>query len=98
MPDDHRPVFTNVGPFASNQAIPRLIFFAHESRFTARFPQLRIRRKVLDSNIAYPLSGGFSGPCFLPRFAWPLAWAMEVCSKPLTPWMAFRLIVTLERA
>ena len=97
LPKDDVPVFTGVGPFASNQAIPRLVFFEHRERFSRRFGKLRIVRRRLDSNIAYPLSGGFSGPCLVPKFAWPLAWALEACTLPLTRWMAFRLIVTLER-
>jgi SAM-dependent methyltransferase len=97
LPEDDRPVFEGSGPFASNQAIPTLIFFHHEQRFRERFPQLRIHRRQLDSTVAYPLSGGFSGPCLAPRFAWPVIWTAEALSAPLRRLMAFRLLVTLER-
>jgi SAM-dependent methyltransferase len=97
LPEEDKPVFEGSGPFASNQAIPTLIFFRHENRFQERFPQLRIRRRQLDSTIAYPLSGGFSGPCLAPRFAWPIVWTAEALCTPLRRLMAFRLFVTLER-
>jgi SAM-dependent methyltransferase len=97
LPDDDTPVFEGSGPFASNQAIPTLIFFRHARRFQKRFPQLRIRRRQLDSTVAYPLSGGFSGPCLAPRFTWPILWTAEALSAPLRRLLAFRLLVTLER-
>jgi SAM-dependent methyltransferase len=98
LPVDDTHVFAGEGPFASNQAIPTLMFDRNEDRFSRRFPKLRLVRKALDSTLVYPLSGGFSGPCLVPRFAWPLAWGMEACLRPLRRWMAFRIIVTLERA
>ena len=97
LPPDGARVFENLGPFSSNQAIPTLLFFRHGTRFGRAFSELRLRARRLDSVIAYPLSGGFSGPCLVPRFAYSLVWAMERLLSPLLRWMAFRLLVTLER-
>lgn len=97
LPDDDRAVFEAGGPFASNQAIPTLMFGRHRARFERRFPRLAIRNRRLDSVLVYPLSGGFSGPCLLPRFAAGAAWRLERCLLPLRRWLAFRLLVTLEK-
>lgn len=97
LPRDDVLIFRGEGPFASNQAIPTLMFDRHFDQFARKFPNLRLVRKTLDSTIVYPLSGGFSGPCVVPKFAWPLAWGLEACLRPVRRWMAFRIIVTLER-
>jgi SAM-dependent methyltransferase len=97
LPQDDRPVFEGNGPFASNQAIPTLMFFRNLSRFEGRFPQLRLVTRYRDSVFAYPLSGGFSGRCLVPAFARRWVWAGEWMLTPLRRWMAFRMLVTLER-
>lgn len=97
LPDDDGPVFAATGAFASNQATPTLMFFNKRARFEQRFPELIVRTRRLDSVFVYPLSGGFSGPCLIPRFAWPLAWMAERALLPLRRWLAFRLFVVLER-
>lgn len=97
LPPDDRPVFEATGPFASNQAIPTLLFFRYRARFAARFPELGLRTCRRDSVLAYPLSGGFSGPCLVPRWTERPLWALERLASPLRPLMAFRLLVTLER-
>jgi len=85
------------GAFASNQAIPTLLFRRHAARFSAQFPELRIRTNRLESCFAYPLSGGFSGPNIVPRLLFPLVFAIEGALSPLGPLLAFRILVTLER-
>jgi len=97
LPLNDEPVFECTGPFASNQAIPTTLFFRDLHRFQARFPELRLRTRRRESVLAYPLSGGFSGPCLVPRFAYRGLWAADRMLSPLRRWMAFRLIVTLER-
>lgn len=98
LPADGRPVISATGPFAANQAIPTLLFFRHRARFTERFPGLRLRTCRRTSLIAYPLSGGFSAPCLVPRWMHGPLFALERLAAPLAPLMAFRLLVTLERA
>jgi len=97
LPDDDRPVFATGGPFAANQAIPTLLFFRHRARLAARFPALALRTTRRMSTIAYPLSGGFSQPTWVPAWAAGAVWALERLTSPLAPLMAFRLLVTLER-
>jgi SAM-dependent methyltransferase len=97
LPADGRPVVTGTGPFAANQAIPTLLFYRHHRRFAARFPELQLRTRRRTSLIAYPLSGGFSAPCFVPRWLHGSLFALERIAAPLAPLMAFRLLVTLER-
>lgn len=97
LPPNDEPVFECTGPFASNQAIPTTLFFRDLHRFQERFPELRLRTRRRESVLAYPLSGGFSGPCLVPRFAHRWIWGVERMFSPLRRWMAFRLLVALER-
>jgi SAM-dependent methyltransferase len=97
LPQDGRPVFAATGPFAANQAIPTLLFFAHRERFARRFPELRLRTCRRTSLIAYPLSGGFSAPSLVPRWLHSAVFGIERLAAPLAPLLAFRLLVTLER-
>lgn len=92
------PVFDSCGPFSSNQAIPTLLFFKHADRLQSLIPELRVVTRKLDSVFVYPLSGGFSGPCLIPGFARAAAWRLEALARPLRRWLAFRMLVTLERA
>lgn len=97
LPKPDAPVFSGSGPFASNQAIPTLLFSRRRRQFAERFPLLRLRTCRFDSVLAYPLSGGFSGPRLLPDWLEPLAWAGEWLLSPLRRLLGFRLLVTLER-
>ncbi|MEI8194615.1 MAG: class I SAM-dependent methyltransferase [Phycisphaerae bacterium] len=94
----HDPlVFSGEGAFASNQAIPTLLFYRDRHRFETRFPDLAILVRQRLSCLVYPLSGGFSGPCLLPRPTWPLAWGVERCLTPLAGLLGFRLLVVVEK-
>ena len=88
-------------PFASNQALPTLLFARekHRARFLAaesRFSLLECRWLSL---FAYPLSGGFKPWSLLPAsLARPML-SMEATLLPvLGPLMAFRLAVVLQRS
>jgi SAM-dependent methyltransferase len=97
-PDAEDPAaFTGTGAFASNQAIPTLLFYRDRPQFARRFPGLAILARQRRSCLVYPLSGGFSGPCLLPRWSWPLAWGVERCLAPLAGLMAFRLMVVVGK-
>lgn len=97
LAEDDAPLFTETGAFASNQAIPTLLFGRDRVRFQRRFPALHLRERRLMSVFVYPLSGGFSGPCLLPRFALPPAWGVEAALRPLGRLLALRMLVVLER-
>ncbi len=85
------------GAFASNQAVPTLLFYKYAADLARRCPQLSIIRRDVHSIIMYPLSGGFSKPVLLPQFAMPAARKMEDWMSPLAPWMGFRMLIVLEK-
>jgi SAM-dependent methyltransferase len=85
------------GAFASNQAIPTLLFYRYYHLFERRFPQLRVIHREVNSTMVYPLSGGFSKPVLLPRFAAPAAKMVERMLSPLARWMAFRTLIVVEK-
>lgn len=89
--------FTGTGAFASNQAIPTVLFYRDLYRFHQRFPQLSVCQRKLRSCVVYPLSGGFSAPQLLPKFLVPLAWTCERLAKPFARLLAFRLLVVIEK-
>ncbi len=89
--------FTGSGAFDANQAIPTLLFFRYAGKFNRRFPNFVVRERKVHSMIAYPLSGGFSKPVLLPMAAVPAVRVMENILSPLAPWLAFRMLVALEK-
>ena len=89
--------FVGSGAFDANQAIPTLLFFRYAAKFSRRFPNLVVRERKVHSMIAYPLSGGFTKPVLLPMRAVPAVRALENILSPLAPWLAFRMLVALEK-
>ena len=85
------------GAFASNQAIPTLLFFKYVDKFVQRCPRLALAERSVHSMVMYPLSGGFSKPVLLPRCAMPAARKLENWIAPLAPWLGFRMLVVLEK-
>ena len=85
------------GAFASNQATPTLIFYRDLAKFNQRFPNLKLIRRKRRSLLLYPLSGGFSGPKLLPHRLSKFLWPLEKILSPLSPLLAFRLLVVLEK-
>ena len=84
-------------PLASNQARATLVFFRRVDEFRRGWPDLRLVERKRLAMVAYPLSGGFSGPRLAPDAAYrPLA-ALERALAPLAPLLAFRCLVVLER-
>ena len=85
-------------PFDANQAIPTLLFGRKRPQFEAAFPALSIRNVEYMSGFSLPASGGFSHGPFLP---WPL-WSLlhQIDSRlpsAVIRWMAFRMLVVVER-
>ena len=86
-------------PFDANQALPTLLFFRHLARTVSAVPSLKVVRRERFGLVAYPLSGGFTGPRLLPARVLPaLARAERPLESRLGPAMAFRCLVVLERA
>jgi SAM-dependent methyltransferase len=86
-------------PFDANQAIPTLLFGRRRAAFEAAFPALSIQRVQYMSGFSCPASGGFSHGPFLPWPIWSLWHRMDtMLPSALMRWMAFRMLVVLERA
>ncbi len=86
-------------PFASNQAIPTLIFARDHGRVFARmFPLLDVVRVERMAGLAYPATGGFSHPPFLPVSLWRAWFAFEnLLPGSLFHGFGFRVLVVVER-
>ncbi|HEY7242360.1 MAG TPA: methyltransferase domain-containing protein [Xanthobacteraceae bacterium] len=107
----HEPVRTSVDPLAeeiplsgrdpydANQAVPTLIATRHRARFHLLVPELRIGRVEWFALAAYPLSGGFKPWSLIGPAAARRLLAIERAIEPvLGRWMAFRMMLTVERA
>jgi SAM-dependent methyltransferase len=85
-------------PFASNQAIPTLLFGRYRHRLAHAFPRLRLIEKRRIAYFAYPLSGGFKRWSLLPIWAVGPLLRLEQWLEPvLQSIMAFRLLVVMEK-
>lgn len=92
-----RPPVENREPFEANQAVATLLFERSFNQFAALYPQFKrlFHRRL--AFWAYPLSGGFDHPSFLPMWlARPALW-MEKTLSCLNRLCAFRLLVVLEK-
>lgn len=91
---------TDKDPFDSNQAIPTLLFRREEYRIALMdaVPALKALRRDWLSLFAYPLCGGFKGWSLLPeRLVAPLLRLEDRLLPFLGLWMAFRIVVVLEK-
>jgi SAM-dependent methyltransferase len=85
-------------PFDANQAIPTLLFGRHQAAFVNAFPMLALQRVQYMSGFSCPASGGFSHGPFLPWALWSLLHRFEAAlPSALMRWMAFRMLVVLEK-
>lgn len=85
-------------PFASNQAIPTLLFQRHSAELARRFPGLRLVSLEHIAGLSYPASGGFSRPPLLPAPLWRALVAIEDhLPRALFRLGGFRLLAVVER-
>jgi SAM-dependent methyltransferase len=86
-------------PFASNQAVPTLIFCQGRGRrFAAMFPQLAVIRLERFAGLSYPATGGFSRSPLLPMPLWRALFALDnLLPRFLFRFFGFRLFVVIER-
>jgi SAM-dependent methyltransferase len=84
-------------PFEGNQALPTLIFEKHRKEFMERFPRLRIIQEKRTDSFVYPLSGGFHQRSLCPKFLWEVLNCAEGLIGPLSSYIAFRMLVVMER-
>jgi hypothetical protein len=84
-------------PFDANQAIST-IFFERSSRlFHELYPSLKKLRHHRLAFFAYPLSGGFERPSFIPTWMMPPLLTLERFLGVLSRYLAFRILVVLEK-
>lgn len=84
-------------PMSSNQARATLVFFRHRDEYERRWPTLPVVERRLLARVTYPLSGGLTRPQLAPARAYrPLA-LLDRALSPLSPLLAFRCLVVLER-
>ncbi len=91
------PAFPDTGPWASNQAIPTLLFYKHRKEFLKRYPDLRFIACRRHSLLVYPLSGGFSRDQLIPAPCVGACWALEKILAPAAPLLAYRAVIALEK-
>ncbi len=85
-------------PFDSNQAVPTLLFWRRLRDLEERYPRLTVIHRDRFALFLYPMSGGFSRRPLLPSTLWRLGHVVERVLRPLSPLLAFRCIVALEKA
>jgi SAM-dependent methyltransferase len=86
-------------PFDANQGIPTVLFGRGRRVFEQAFPSLSIARIQYMSGFSCPASGGFSHGAFLPWPLWSLLHRIDsAMPSALMRWLAFRMLVVLERA
>ena len=85
-------------PFDSNQAIPTVLFGRKRQVFAETFPALSLRSVEYMSGFSLPASGGFSHRPFLPWALWSLLHRIDrQLPSAWMRWMAFRMLVVVER-
>jgi SAM-dependent methyltransferase len=84
-------------PFQGNQAVPTLLFEKHRGRLLEKVPRLKIVREEKMDTLIYPLSGGFHNPSLCPMFLYPALERLERWLQPMDRFLAFRMLVVLEK-
>ena len=86
-------------PFASNQAVPTLLFARQGGRaFAQAFPGLAVTRLRRFAGLAYPATGGFNRKALVPFGLWRALHAMEgLLPEAVFRWLGFRMLVVIEK-
>lgn len=85
-------------PYASNQAIPTILFKRSPQLFSAMSLSLRVSESRWLSLFVYPLTGGFKSWSLMPvSCVKPLLCVEEILLPLLGRLMAFRLMIILEK-
>ncbi len=88
--------FTEDDPYASNQAIPTLLFKDYSEKLEKEIPLLKLDRNEYLSLFAYPLSGGFKQWTLIPAVAVkPLIKIEDKLMPFIGSKMAFRMLTIL---
>ena len=84
-------------PFDANQAIARIVFERSYERFRQLYPQFAKVAHERLAFFAYPLSGGFDRPSLVPLWSIDALLRLEHWCRRLGRFLAFRLLVVLEK-
>jgi hypothetical protein len=84
-------------PFDANQAISTILFERSSRRFQELYPTLKKLRHHRLAFLAYPFSGGFEHPSLMPTWMVRPILAIERFLGVLSRYLAFRLLVVLEK-
>ena len=84
-------------PFDANQAVATILFEWNQPRFQSRYPGFSIQHIRRLACVAYPLSGGFNHPSFLPEWVLTPILRLERTLERIGWLLAFRMLVVLER-
>jgi SAM-dependent methyltransferase len=85
-------------PFDANQAVSTILFERRYEHFQRSFPQFELRHRRRMAFFVYPLSGGFEHPSLLPVKCVRPILAIERALDLVGRFLAFRMLVVLEKA
>lgn len=81
----------------SNAALTWIVFKRDRDILEKQFPLLRLRRYEAVFPLRYLLSGGVTGPEFLPGYLYGLVVFLERILSPLNPWIGMFQVIELEK-
>ncbi|MDF0675365.1 MAG: methyltransferase domain-containing protein [Nitrospira sp.] len=84
-------------PFDANQAVATILFERDQPRFQSRYPGFSVQHIRRLACVAYPLSGGFDHPSFLPEWLVTPILQLERTLERVGWLLAFRMLVVIER-
>jgi SAM-dependent methyltransferase len=90
---------SSTDPFASNQAIPTLLFAKHEHTLVNRMDGLQVKHNEWLGPFSYPLSGGFRPWQLVTKRTLSILLKLERRLPPLLlKLLAFRLLTVMEKS
>lgn len=92
-----KPPQTGRRPFDANQAVATILFERNQPLFQSRYPQFSVQHIRRTACLAYPLSGGFDHPSFLPKWLVTPMLQLERTLERVGRLLAFRMLVVIER-
>jgi SAM-dependent methyltransferase len=91
------PTQSGRNPFDANQAISTILFERSSRRFQELYPNLKTLRHHRLAFFAYPLSGGFEHASLIPTWMMRPVLTVERFLDVLSRYLAFRILVVLEK-
>ncbi|NGZ08326.1 MAG: methyltransferase domain-containing protein [Nitrospira sp. LK70] len=92
-----KPPRSDRRPFDANQAVATILFERNQPRFQSRYPGFSVQHIRRLACLAYPLSGGFDHPSFLPEWLMTPILRLERTLERIGRLLAFRMLVVIER-